>query len=136
MSLVRSSSTPVLCAILLLAAHTAQAVVRPPADVPLNHWSYALLERLEARGIIDLDLTTLPVSRSDVVRALDEAPSSGRDASSEGLTERELWALERLREEFLRGGVDTPALSVESGEASFGLGVTVFTQGRYGRETV
>ncbi|MCK5596007.1 MAG: hypothetical protein KAJ04_01045, partial [Candidatus Eisenbacteria sp.] len=36
----------------------AQRIARPPADVPLNHWSYPLLERLQARGVIDIDLST------------------------------------------------------------------------------
>jgi hypothetical protein len=105
----------------------AREFAKPPADVPLGHWSYALLERLDARGVIDLDLTTRPVPRSHVATALAEAEDVG-------LSERERWALGRLEAEFLRGQVDSPAFSTRGGQASFGLGVTAFTQARYGGE--
>ena len=42
---------------------------RPPADLPLDHWAYPHLTRLVARGILELDLTTLPVSRAAVAAA-------------------------------------------------------------------
>ena len=52
--------------------HAGPRIQRPPAIVPLGHWSYPLLGRLATRGIIDLDLTTLPVSRREVLDALLE----------------------------------------------------------------
>jgi len=110
-----------------------KSITKPPADVPLNHWSYPLLERLDARGIIDLDLTTRPVSRADVTAAVAAARDSVSSADG-ALTDRELWVLSRLEAEFVRGEVDSPAFSTEAGPASFGLGVTAFTQMRYGGE--
>jgi hypothetical protein len=107
---------------------------RPPADVPLNHWSYPLLERLQARGIIHLDLSTRPVSRADAAAAVANWTDLG--GSSCALSERELWVLSRLEAEFLRGEVDSPAYSTGSDDASFGLGVRAFTQLRYGGEAV
>ena len=50
--------------------HSGPRIARPPAVVPLGHWSYPLLSRFVTRGIIDLDLTTLPVSRREVLDAL------------------------------------------------------------------
>ena len=46
------------------------ATPRPPADLAIGHWAYPLLERLSARGVVSLDMTTLPLSRSDVAYAL------------------------------------------------------------------
>ena len=108
---------------------------RPPADVPLNHWSYPLLERLQARGVLDLDLSTRPVSRSDVEAAVKRALSSCSPESG-SFSERELWFLSRLGAEFVRGEVDSPAFSAGADAASFGLGVRAFTQLRYGGEAV
>ncbi len=124
------------CFLLLQAAGaTAESpIARPPADVPLNHWSYPLLERLQARRVIDIDLSARPVSRTDVAAAVSAARSSERLAS-DSLSERELWLLYRLEAEFVRGEVDSPAFSTGTGSASFGLGVRVFTQMRYGAET-
>ncbi len=113
----------------------AQRIARPPADVPLNHWSYPLLERLQARGVIDIDLSTRPVSRSDVAAAVSAAQSS--DAPAPGfLSAREVWFLSRLAAEFVRGEVDSPAFSTGTGSASFGLGITMFMQMRHGAEAV
>ena len=112
-----------------------QRIARPPADVPLNHWSYPLLERLQARGIIDMDLSTRPVSRSDVAAAVSAAQSS--DAPAPGfLSAREVWFLSRLVAEFVGGEVDSPAFSTGTGSASLGLGIKVFTQVRHGTEAV
>ena len=109
-----------------------KSIAKPPADVPLDHWSYPLLERLDARGVIDLDLSTRPVSRADVSAAV-EAAAARADLS---LTEREAWVMSRLEAEFVRGEVDSPVFSTEAGTASFGLGVTVFTQLRHGGEAL
>ncbi|MFH1865179.1 MAG: hypothetical protein ABIK85_04790 [Candidatus Eisenbacteria bacterium] len=113
----------------------APATRKPPADVPLNHWSYPLLERLQARGVLDLDLSTRPVSRSDVAAAIAAALNSDIPASGP-LSERELWILSRLEAEFVRGEVDSPAFSTGTDAASFGLGVRAFTQVRYGGDAV
>ena len=113
----------------------AQRIARPPADVPLNHWSYPLLERLQARGVIDIDLSTRPVSRSDVAAAVSAAQSS--DAPPPGfLSAREVWFLSRLVAEFVRGEVDSPAFSTGTASASLGLGIKVFTQMRHGAGAV
>jgi hypothetical protein len=130
------------CSLLAAAPATVRAEevpgapppARPPADVPLNHWSYPLLERFQARGIIHLDLSTRPVSRSDVAAAVANWKDSG--GSSCSLSERELWLLSRLEAEFLRGEVDSPAYSTGTSDVSFGLGVRAFTQLRYGGEAV
>ncbi|MEA3409199.1 MAG: hypothetical protein U9Q95_02515 [Candidatus Eisenbacteria bacterium] len=108
-------------------------IARPPADVPLNHWSYPLLERLQSRRVIDIDLSTRPVSRSVVADAVSAARRSEATASG-SLSAREVWFLSRLEAEFVRGEVDTPAFSTGSGAASFGLGVRLFTQMRHGAE--
>ena len=110
-------------------------VARPPADVPLNHWSYPLLERLQARRVIDIDLSARPVSRSDVAAAVSAARSS-EALAARSLSERELWLFSRLEAEFVRGEIDSPAFSTGTGSASFGLGVTALTQIRHGAETV
>jgi hypothetical protein len=110
-------------------------IARPPADVPLSHWSYPLLERLQAKRVIDIDLSARPVSRSDVAAAVSAARSSG-DPASGSLSERDLWILSRLEAEFVRGEVDSPAFSTGAASASLGLGVTILTQMRYGGETV
>ena len=113
----------------------AQRIARPPADVPLNHWSYPLLERLQARGVIDMDLSTRPVSRSDVAAAVSAAQSY--DAPAPGfLSAREVWFLSRLVAEFVHREVDSPAFSTGTASASFGLGIKVFTQVRHGAEAV
>ncbi len=110
-------------------------IARPPADVPLNHWSYPLLERLQARGVVDIDLSTRPVSRSVVAAAVSAA--QGPDAPAPGfLSAREVWFLSRLEAEFVRGEVDSPAFSTGTASASLGLGITAFTQMRYGGEAV
>jgi hypothetical protein len=110
---------------------------RPPSDLPLGHWAYPLLERLVARGVLTVDLSTRPVPRSAVVRALRALPDPN-DASpfSASRTERERWALERLSAEFLGGGVDVPAVSLRDGDAVIALGVLLGTEVRYdeGRE--
>ncbi|MCK4915563.1 MAG: hypothetical protein KAS89_05295, partial [Candidatus Eisenbacteria sp.] len=101
--------------------------------MPLNHWSYPLLERLQARGVIDIDLSTRPVSRSDVAAAVSAAQSS--DVSASGfLSAREVWFLSRLVAEFVRREVDSPAFSTGTASASLGLGITAFTQMRHGAE--
>lgn len=110
-------------------------IARPPADVPLNHWSYPLLERLQARGVIDIDLSTRPVSRSDVAAAVSVAQSS--EAPAPGfLSARETWFLSRLAAEFVRGEVDSPAFSTGTDAASLGLGIKALTQIRHGGEAM
>ena len=104
---------------------------RPPASVGLDHWSYPLLERLAARGFLSLDLSTRPVTRRDVVIALGELPGG---ASPAGATERERWAIERLRAEFCSGAVDAPAASLRRDGATLALGVRLGVQGVYGGE--
>jgi len=131
-------SVAVLAAALavLLGAGAALAG-KPCADVPLGHWSYALLERLESRGVVDIDLSTLPVARTDVARAVREALEARESGGLPvELTERESWALDGLADEFLRGEVDTPVFSTEDERASFGLGVSLLTQGRYGPHSI
>ena len=108
-------------------------IARPPADVPLNHWSYPLLERLQARRVIDIDLSARPVSRSDVAAAVSAARSS-EVLVARSLSERELWLFSRLEAEFVRGEIDSPAFSTGTGSASFGLGVKALTQVRHGAD--
>lgn len=98
---------------------------RPPSDVPLGHWSYPFLERLVARGVLDLELSTRPVSRAAVAAAIIKRLEP--PASAGGLSERERWALERLEAEFLGGRIDSPALSIRDGDAVLGLGVVLGT---------
>ncbi|MBN2564310.1 MAG: hypothetical protein JXB46_01225 [Candidatus Eisenbacteria bacterium] len=132
----------------------AAPVPRPPADIPLDHWSYPLLERLVARGILDLDVSSRPISRTQVAEALREsrlleasaaAPASSgsgpaaaeeRQGSSPVLSDRERWIVDRLEAEFLRHEVDRPAFQTRSGAASLALGFTALTQLRYGEEAV
>ncbi len=107
------------------------AAPRPPASVPLDHWAYPLLERLAARDLLEIDLSTRPVSRADIADAL-----AGLDVRAFGDrgSERERWVLDRLRSEFELGAVDVPAVSMKRGEASLGLGLSVGVQGVYGGE--
>ena len=107
---------------------------RPPADLPLDHWAYPLLERLDARRIIELDLTTLPVSRDAVAAALAARRAAGRVHGEAPLTAREVWALERLEAEFFRCEIDAPALSAKERGATLGLGVLLGSEVRYVRD--
>ncbi len=111
------------------------AMSRPPVDVPLWHWSYPLLERLVARGIVDIDLSTLPVSRATVADALVARGKRGRGAGADSpaLSDRERWALERLEAEFMTGEVDAPALAAREGDASVGLGIMLGSEMCYTR---
>jgi len=134
---------------LVVTSAIGQAVAAPsrtPSDLPLDHWVYPLLERLRARGVLAIDLTTRPIARSAVRAALEAAvddsqvdaldqDSSGGSAAGDGasgagtrpvLTARELWMLERLRAEFIRGEVDAPTASISDGRASLGFGVELF----------
>lgn len=116
----------------LICLLALSAAPRPPADLPLSHWAYPLLERLASRGILDIDLTTRPVSRSAVQEALrSEAARAATATSSPGsfgdTSERESWALDRLRAEFLRGEVDAPAFSAREGDAAVGIGIRALT---------
>jgi hypothetical protein len=82
-----------------------------------------------------MDLSTRPVSRSDVGAAVSAA--QGPDAPAPGfLSAREVWFLSRLVAEFVRREVDSPAFSTGTASASLGLGITVFTQVRHGAEAV
>lgn len=115
----------------ILASSRASAVppqVRPPSDLPLGHWAYPLLERLVARRALEVDLTTRPVSRAAVARALLSLPDpiQGRGFYA-ALTERERWALDMLRREFLGGQVDAPAVSLRDGDSVIALGVLLGT---------
>ena len=101
---------------------------RPPADLPLSHWAYPLLERLVSRGVLELDLTTRPVHRSAVANALARRCAGGAARHEPDLTSRELWALDKLEAEFLRGEVDAPSASVRNGAAVVGLGIGALTQ--------
>ncbi len=107
---------------------------RPPADLPLDHWAYPLLERLAARRVIELDLTTLPVSRDAVAGALAARRAAGRMRYESPLTAREVWALERLEAEFFRCEIDAPALSVKERGAVLGFGVLLGSEARYVRD--
>lgn len=104
---------------------------RPPSDLPLDHWSYAILERLTARGAVDLDLSTRPVARSAVASAVARALRESGDGGTVGLSDRERWLLDRLAAEFLRGRVDRPALTHRDGDASVGFGVLMGTRVSY-----
>ncbi len=125
--------------------HTGPRIQRPPAIVPLGHWSYPLLGRLATRGIIELDLTTLPVSRREVLDALlqldpvltgrPDGPTSDakgrRTAPAHSLTPRERWLIERLFLEFDRAAIDAPAAYVQQGEAQLGMGLVVSVRGSF-----
>ena len=105
-----------------------RGTMRPPSDLPLGHWAYPLLERLVARGILDLDLTTRPVSRRAVATALNKRQSSaGASRDVPDLTKRETWALLRLSAEFLRGKVDRQTLGVRERKASVAVGIDLGT---------
>jgi hypothetical protein len=112
-----------------------RVIARPPADLPLDHWAQPLLERLSARRVVDLDLSTLPLSRAAVARAVAEAVELV-ESGGVAMSLREAWMLSRLAAEFLRGQVDSPMLHTQSGDASIGLGLTAFTQLRYGEAVV
>lgn len=119
-----------LSALICLLALSASP--RPPADLPLSHWAYPLLERLASRGILDVDLTTRPISRAAVREALrSEAARAETTEASRGsradASERESWALDRLRAEFLRGEVDAPLFSARDGDAAVGVGIRALT---------
>lgn len=131
MSLARHALPAVLVLSLAAAAHGA----RPPADVPLGHWSYPMLERLTARGVLAMDLSMRPVARSDVASAVEDALDPAA-AARLALTEREAWALSRLAAEFVRGEVDSPLLRAADGDASVALGLRALTQATYGGEAV
>lgn len=105
---------------------------RPPSDLPLGHWAYPLLERLVARRVLEIDLTTRPVSRAAVADALRSLPDpfEAKDPFP-ALTERERWAIERLRSEFLGGRIDTPAASLRDGGSVVALGILVGTTIRH-----
>jgi len=132
--------------------HTGPRIQRPPAIVPLGHWSYPLLGRLTTRGIIDLDLTTLPVSRREVLDALLEldpvltgrpdgpvGDAEGRAGDAEGrrtapthsLTPRERWLIEQLFLEFDRAAVDAPTAYARQGEAQLGMALGVAVTGSF-----
>jgi len=125
--------------------HAGPRIERPPAIVPLGHWSYPLLGRLATRGIIDLDLTTLPVSRREVLDALSEldpvltgrpdGPTSDaegrRTAPTHSLTGRERWLIERLFTEFDRAAVDAPTAYVRQGDAQLGMGLGMSVRGSF-----
>jgi hypothetical protein len=106
---------------------------RPPADLPLDHWAYSLIDRLVARRIIQLELTTLPVSRAAVAGALAARRRAEASPDAVAPTEREAWALERLEAEFYRREVDEPTFSLRDRKAVLGLGVLLGTEGRYDR---
>ncbi len=111
------------------AGQAGAAPQRTPSDLPLDHWGYPLLERLRARGVLAIDLTTRPIARSAVRAALETAVGGSQvDALGAGwarpvLTARETWMLERLRAEFITGEIDAPAVSISDGQASLGFGV-------------
>ncbi len=107
---------------------------RPPGDLPLGHWAYPLLERLEARGIVRLDMSTLPLSRESVAEAVAAVLGPDGDRFPDGATERERWALSLLRDEFLKGEVDRAPLSVEGNDARVGLGFLLGTEGSGGSD--
>lgn len=105
---------------------------RPPAEVPLDHWSCGILDRLVSRGFVALDLTTLPVSRDAVRRALVAARRRWRNAACDaGMTPREQWAFGRLEAEFLRGEVDRPALAAKGDGAILGVGLSAGVRADY-----
>jgi hypothetical protein len=110
----------------------ARAPSRPPSDLPLEHWAYPILERLVARRVLEIELATRPVSRAAVARALRSLPDpvEGRELYA-SLTERERWALGRLRAEFLAGWVDAPTVSVREGGSVVALGVLLGSAVRY-----
>jgi hypothetical protein len=115
-----------------LLAATTGAPARPPSDLPLAHWAYALLERLVARRVLEIDLSTRPVSRAAVARALLSVPDASEGEWRRAkLTERERWALDRLRAEFLDGSIDTPIVSLRDGGSAVALGVVLGTEVRY-----
>jgi len=106
---------------------------RPPADLPLDHWAYPLLERLAARGIVEIDLATRPIARSAVRKALLERRARSHDTLSVGreLSERETWALEKLEDEFIENAVDRPTLARRDGDAVIALGLKLGTEIRH-----
>ena len=101
----------------------ASAPWRPPSDLPLDHWAYPHLRRLVARGVLELDLTTLPVSRAAVADALRARFARSRDGAAKSLSARERWVLSRLEAEFFRHEVDWPGVVGRHGDSSVGLGL-------------
>ncbi len=106
---------------------------RPPSDLPLDHWAYPLLERLTAREIVKLDMSTLPLSREAIAEAVASALSPC-GAPPPAATERERWALFLLEDEFLGGLVDGPLVSLSGGRSLVALGLRLGTEGRGGEE--
>ena len=107
------------------------ATPRPPADLAIGHWAYPLLERLSARGVVSLDMTTLPLSRSDVAYALMVRNGAAEDPADCGLSPRELWALDAIEAEFLRGEIEEPVFRRVSGGAVLGLGLLLGSEVLY-----
>ncbi len=115
-----------------MAAFREPSQTRPPSDLPLGHWAYPLLERLVARRVLEVQLSTRPVSRAAVAEALLSRRDRPRKEDGPApLTEREEWALGRLEAEFLGGRVDAPAVSVREGDAVVSLGIVLGTELRY-----
>ena len=107
---------------------------RPPSDLPIGHWAYPLLERLSARGVLSLDMTTLPLSRSDVASELAARNGATENPAGRGLSPRERWALDALAAEFLRGEVEEPVFSRVSGGAALGFGLLLGSEVLYDSE--
>jgi hypothetical protein len=65
---------------------TATCVQRLPAQsvyVPLNHWAYEFVERMETKGVLKNVLTaTKPYSRDDIAKFLLQIEESGTDLNS------------------------------------------------------
>lgn len=104
---------------LLSAASYGQSLL----NLPLEHWSYPVLDRFVVKGLIDLDLETGPVTRGEVASAL--RPLLAEEQKGEILlSEVDQYFLEKLENEFERelglpGGprrVDKPIWELEKGD--------------------
>lgn len=85
----------------LMAAFSLAAQEQPPSvNLPLGHFVYDFVERLETQGVIDRDIRwrNRPFSRNAVVRLIDEIDAKRKDGLVLSGTERELF--EKLKGEF------------------------------------
>lgn len=118
---MRSSFVAVTLAIIFLVA-AADVSAQHHRILPVEHWSYEYLQRLQQRGhLLDLDPTRLPYHHGEVVAALDR------------LDRRQLGDRERRWVELLEAAVraDRPADGAVLYSAAVEGGATAATTRRY-----
>ncbi|MCH8954895.1 hypothetical protein IIA28_06180, partial [candidate division KSB1 bacterium] len=93
-------STKIIASLLLVFLFLPSGIQSQSANLPLDHWAYAFLERLELKGLyISEDFDTKPYSReaiSEIILQIDEKVK--QDSSKISVVEWDL--LEQLKGEF------------------------------------